>query len=414
MSEKLNNKYNIYSSNNGISDCSVAYRTNLSNGKKTSNITIAKEVFDFIDYNCNVWVMKGDFKGFFDNLNHNILNKNFIKVLEIKDNSSKKSAWMKVIKNLENFIYIDKEKLDKLVGTHKFKRNNTYAYFNSIKDFGTFIKKNKYLLNKNKTKGIPQGTSISAILANIYMIEFDKTINKLLYKYNALYRRYSDDFIIVIPKNKMSELEFLNIEKHIRDLSNKLTHLIIEKNKTKILSINNGNVYDLNTKSKSSLDYLGFIFSNNTVSFRGKSIYKFYYRGRKALKAASAAKEIYEILNKYFDYNYAIDDKTAKKVLNKKLESNLRVKSMNFFKTKANIHRIKRIMYHHKNHVGLPELRTSYQKYLMKIKNSKPRYSFISYIKSVDKIFNTGSKSYKVSIIKQGNKIRNRLLKYKK
>ena len=51
-----------------------------------------------------------------------------------------------------------------------------------------------------KDHQIPQGSSISAVLANIYMIEADKKINEYVVSLGGMYRRYSDDFIVVVPK----------------------------------------------------------------------------------------------------------------------------------------------------------------------------------------------------------------------
>lgn len=45
---------------------------------------------------------------------------------------------------------------------------------------------------------------MSAILANIYMLELDNHIMKALEKFQGLYRRSSDYFIIVISINMMT------------------------------------------------------------------------------------------------------------------------------------------------------------------------------------------------------------------
>jgi Reverse transcriptase (RNA-dependent DNA polymerase). len=75
--------------------------------------------------------------------------------------------------------------------------------------------KEQIFIEKESKKGIPQGTSISAVLANVYMIDFDKKVCALLKNLGGMYRRYSDDFIIVIPKEKVNRLEFSNIFKKL-------------------------------------------------------------------------------------------------------------------------------------------------------------------------------------------------------
>ena len=47
--------------------------------------------------------------------------------------------------------------------------------------------------------GIPQGSPISALLANVYMLDIDKKIYEIVTGHNGMYMRYSDDFIIILP-----------------------------------------------------------------------------------------------------------------------------------------------------------------------------------------------------------------------
>lgn len=58
---------------------------------------------------------------------------------------------------------------------------------------------------KQNKRGIPQGTPLSATLANIYMLDFDAKIYEEASKpyKNVYYQRYSDDlFLFVIRKMK--------------------------------------------------------------------------------------------------------------------------------------------------------------------------------------------------------------------
>ncbi len=66
--------------------------------------------------------------------------------------------------------------------------------------------------------GIPQGVAVSAILANAYMLEFDKKNEDYVDKFNGLYSRYSDDIIIVCNNDnykKIIDYIILNIKKEI-------------------------------------------------------------------------------------------------------------------------------------------------------------------------------------------------------
>ena len=67
----LNSLYNERVALDGFSAAAVAYRTDL----HENNIHFSKRAFDFIKTNAPVYVMIGDFTGFFDNLDHTYLKK---------------------------------------------------------------------------------------------------------------------------------------------------------------------------------------------------------------------------------------------------------------------------------------------------------------------------------------------------
>jgi hypothetical protein len=267
------------------------------------NIDFANEVFSFIKNTPfeETVAITFDIKGFFDNLNHNLLKKSWCSIF----------GWDKleedhynVYKNITKFSFVEEHKLFELFkdsiitktksGQLRKKKVDKLKYlFNSnaiafcekddihiIRKNG-LINKNKYHNGKLRDYGICQGSPISSVLANIYLLEFDKLINLEVEKVNGLYRRYSDDMVIVC--HKKDRQHFIDLVEY--QITN-LTKLEIQKKKTQIFHFYYktgrlicGQEFEnkLNHNSeKRNFEYLGFSFNGEIVSLKTSSLAKYY------------------------------------------------------------------------------------------------------------------------------------------
>lgn len=308
----LNEAYNEFTANVDISKSVVAYRTNL----HKNNIHFAKQAFDFIKQgDCNIVI--GDFKGFFDNLNHTYLKTQLCTVLCVEQLSP---DWYAVFKNITKYStwdLIDILQLNELITDTDIKNRATFhenalagdtrnarnlmKYFDSkIKELNGFeienpkerskklaltkeqFKKHKkvYLKRNCETFGIPQGSSISAVLSNVYMIDFDQKICEFVENLNGLYLRYSDDFIIVLPKNCNFNLQ--ELVSYLHGIVKETKQLTLEEKKTQTYTCEQNQIFNVNLnngdKLASHIDYLGFIFDGKEVELRPKTVSKYYYR----------------------------------------------------------------------------------------------------------------------------------------
>ena len=269
---KLNN---AYVKERGINKCAIAYRDNL--GK--SNIEFAKEVLDFARKLGNAYIIVGDFTHFFDELQHEHLKKMICKVLGVDVLSNDLYA---VFKNITKYSVVELNDLLEYHGAISYKEFNKKDVALSPDEFRKF-KKGHLKSNKNKNYGIPQGSPISSILSNIYMIEFDKILNDFATTHNGLYRRYSDDFIMVIPKSEHMELK--NIWRYVKATADSIPRLILQSDKTQVFGLNNQKLTNENKlvlgsdqNSKNILEYLGFSFDGQDIYIRDKTTSKYYYR----------------------------------------------------------------------------------------------------------------------------------------
>lgn len=281
---KLNQLYNIRAERDNINYCAIAYRDNL----HKNNIHFAKKAIDFIreKENCNIIV--GDFTKFFDSLDHGYLKDMLCELLNVKvlptdyyavyKNITKFSTWdmtsILELNGLPNSI-VGLEELNKLDRALSFELFKKYKKGNVIKNVDNF--------------GIPQGSAISAILSNIYMLELDNHLNDYVSDANGLYMRYSDDFIIILPSER--DNVFKKQFDYINHLIKSIPRLDLQPDKTQIFKFDNGVLISNNEfvlenveNSKNLLNYLGFTFDGKIVAIRDKTISKYYYRMYRKLK----------------------------------------------------------------------------------------------------------------------------------
>ncbi len=208
-------KYEEYLKDKSYGSVTIAYRKiPIENGKSgnKSNIEFAFEAIDFIEKNKSrkLSVIVADVTSFFDNLNHRLLHKQWKRILNT-DNLS--DDHYTVYKNLVSKKYVNENELFKRfqrkliierfkphdISQKELKRKyvskiynmrnenvvafcSTDEFFEEATDLIRVDKPYKSSIResvgKEELKGIPQGTPISATLANVYMLDFDERVHE--------------------------------------------------------------------------------------------------------------------------------------------------------------------------------------------------------------------------------------------
>ncbi|MGO4273540.1 reverse transcriptase/maturase family protein, partial [Paenibacillus sp. TAF58] len=281
---KLNQFYNARVKLDGIEGSAIAYRDNL----HKNNIHFAKSAIDFIKNKEECYVVIGDFTKFFDSLDHNYLKERLCSLLStnklpedyfaVFKNITKYSTW-----NLEDLLNLNgfDNNVKGIQAFNKLEMACSPSQFKGLKK--TYVKPNK------DSFGIPQGSAISAVLSNIYMLEFDKKINDYVAEKHGLYMRYSDDFIIILPTNCLDT--FKDDFRFISLVIQSVPRVQLEPEKTQIFEYFRGNIRSRNEdilqnvkNGKNFINYLGFTFDGRRVTLRDKTISKYYYRMYRKLK----------------------------------------------------------------------------------------------------------------------------------
>lgn len=270
------------SKNPDLNKAVIGYRRIETNEKDRCkcNIDFANEVFEMIkNLPGSNTIMAFDISKFFDSINHKILKQKWCALLNRRDLPI---DHYKIYKSLINFSYIE---LDDLLKEFGFKHpnqlieKNVYRFVSSGEEFRQrikykgLIKQNPFRHEAYKHKiGIPQGTPISAFLANLFLLDYDKAVIQFLFNLNATYRRYSDDILVICPTSKEKEIENFIID------SIKKFGLTIQEAKTQKTRFLNGRLL----KNEFPVKYLGFEFDGKNKRLKSASISK-YYRNFKCL-----------------------------------------------------------------------------------------------------------------------------------
>jgi hypothetical protein len=202
--EELNCFYNKYLIKHDLDDVSIAYRNNKSG---QSNISFAAEIIRSIYQIEDAYIFVSDFKGYFDTLDHELLLSRLSFLLGYK---KLPKDWWNVWRSISKYGYVKKRDIEEYFRPeHELRQMKKKRFIESDKDLRNFMQTKKVFSNKSRL-GIPQGTPISAVLANVYAIDLDKKISELIREHNGIYRRYSDDLIIILPKSSKIKEDFFS------------------------------------------------------------------------------------------------------------------------------------------------------------------------------------------------------------
>ncbi|WP_045421508.1 antiviral reverse transcriptase Drt2 [Vibrio jasicida] len=272
----ISKEYENLLSESNLSDSILAFRKL---GK--SNIDFAFDAFCKIKDFGECSVVALDITGFFDNLNHEKLKKMWSKTI---GEERLPQDHFNVYKSLTKYSKVDRNTLYKLLGISLNYRNHTKVKLCEPKEFRESVRKSKLIKVNKDCFGIPQGTPISAMLSNLYMLDFDKNIKAFVDGFSGKYFRYCDDILIISPQDKKDAV-IQHVKKEIE-----LIKLSINEAKTEVRDfvLVDGNLY-----TPHHLQYLGFMFDGKNIYLRSSSLARYSERMRRGVRLAKKTMQKY-------------------------------------------------------------------------------------------------------------------------
>lgn len=239
-----------------------------------NNINFAKQAFRDIAEKGECVAIAYDIEKFFDNLDHQFLKQAWCNLLSV---DKLPEDQYKVFKSLTKFAQVQRDELYRLLSISKHNPKNARNRICNPSEFREKVRKSGLVKVNKETKGIPQGSPISALLSNIYMLEFDKCIGQYIKNIGGYYLRYCDDILCILPSEYMVDCDSL-IHTEISKLK-----LIINNEKTKRSHFF---VTRKGLRADNPIQYLGFMFDGQSITIRSAALARFSERMKRGVRLA--------------------------------------------------------------------------------------------------------------------------------
>ncbi|MFT3929288.1 MAG: reverse transcriptase/maturase family protein [Spongiibacteraceae bacterium] len=243
-----------------------------------SNIDFANQAFEEVIQRGTCGVVALDVTGFFDNLDHELLKsawKNILDTAELPDDH------YAVFKSITKYSSVMRGELYALLKIPASRILYASDGICTAKEFRELVRSAGKINQNREKKGIPQGSPISALLSNIYMLDFDTEIQKTVDDVGGVYFRYCDDILIIVQLPFLKDIEDY-VENKIKEWKLEVN---VQKTETTTFAFDKKNKR-LALTSKKPMQYLGFTFDGERKLIRSAALAKYSNRMKSGVSLA--------------------------------------------------------------------------------------------------------------------------------
>lgn len=272
----LYDRYEKVIAEEGIASSVLAYREM---DPPRCNIHFANDAFEWIEKNVPCIALTFDVKDFFESFDHKLLKQQWKTILNVEELPP---DHYNVFKSITRYSWIERGALLAQFGITKKKQKDWRQPICTPEQFRTLVRRGPsgtgMIQKKTDGKGIPQGSPISALLSNVYMLRVDRRMAGLAKERDGLYLRYSDDILLVSKPEHKDEMQKA-LEEAMRSAKLELHDGLGKRSVCHV-----ANTADGVMACRPPLQYLGFSFDGQRVRIRSQTMAKFLRRMRKAVR----------------------------------------------------------------------------------------------------------------------------------
>ena len=238
------------------------------------NIHFALNAFTYISQNTPCVAFGFDIKGFFDHIDHRLLRQAWCDILG--------HDWLieghhKVYSSLTRWASVEEKALYSALGAKWRKHPNEPSRLCTAEFFRSHIRDGMMIEVNRLAHGIPQGSPMSGVLSNIYMLPFDQTLQRLAALCGGFVQRYSDDILVVVPVSHRDEaIETVLTAAQERKLT-------VQDKKTDEVMFSGG---ILRAHERPPLQYLGLTFDGENILIRSNTLNRHYRKLRMYVRSS--------------------------------------------------------------------------------------------------------------------------------
>lgn len=253
----LSEKYEALVNAAGASDAVIAFRS-----LAKSNVDLANESFQWIAAHTPCTALGFDVQDFFGSLDHQLLKKQWADLLLVPNLPPDHFV---VYRSLTRHASVEL-----IAARHALKLSREglrrAQRLCSPLEFRQVVREQGLIVVNQVSKGIPQGSPMSALLSNIYMLPFDQCLLRETVARKGLYRRYCDDILVVVAPEHATEMQEI--------VAAELLKLKLKMQTKKTL------VCNFTPKADKALQYLGLVYDGVNIFLRSSGIARYYARMR--------------------------------------------------------------------------------------------------------------------------------------